>query len=131
MRSVLMSAFRSQLVSCPSSIVSCLVFLQDIICLLSALAFPSDQPLKPAACPAAPASQVDGEPWLQQACRLSVGYRGQALMLRSVGGGPAQRVVAAVQEALDASAASGVISSAQRTALSLEMGRRLDAVLHR
>ncbi len=50
-------------------------------------------------------------------------------MLRRVGRGPAQRVVAALSEALEACQQAGTISTAQRAALAREVGRRLEAAL--
>ncbi len=50
-------------------------------------------------------------------------------MLRRVGGGPAQRVVAAVTEALDDTLDQGLITAAQKAAIAREVGKRLEAVL--
>ncbi len=47
-------------------------------------------------------AQVDGEPWLQPAAELEVGFRGTALMLRRLDSAPLARMAGSVSEALDA-----------------------------
>ena len=82
-----------------------------------------------AATTGAPALQVDGEPWLQPAAQIEVDFRGTALMLRRLESAPLARMAAGVTEALEACQAKGLITPAQRHALTTELAARLHPIL--
>ncbi|KAL0033148.1 hypothetical protein WJX79_005638 [Trebouxia sp. C0005] len=71
------------------------------------------------------AMQMDGEPWLQAPAKLNIELKGQAHMLRRLNSEPLARMAHTVAEVLDHCEHTGVITAAQRHAITTELAAKL------
>ncbi|KAL0025763.1 hypothetical protein WJX77_009943 [Trebouxia sp. C0004] len=69
--------------------------------------------------------QMDGEPWLQAPAKLNIELKGQAHMLRRLNSEPLARMAHTVAEVLDHCEHTGVITAAQRHAITRELAAKL------
>ena len=69
--------------------------------------------------------QVDGEPFMQEPCVMSIEKANQARVLRKVDSEPVAAVVRAVEEALEEATSDGTISIHQHDKLSRDLARKL------
>uniref|UniRef100_A0A5B7AS88 Diacylglycerol kinase n=1 Tax=Davidia involucrata TaxID=16924 RepID=A0A5B7AS88_DAVIN len=82
------------------------------------------QSIKIQLCAALPI-QVDGEPWFQQPCTLTISHHGQAFMLKRAAEEPLGHASAIIADVLENAETSHVINASQKRALLQEMALRL------
>ncbi|KAA8542534.1 hypothetical protein F0562_023686 [Nyssa sinensis] len=82
------------------------------------------QSIKIQLCAALPV-QIDGEPWSQQPCTLTISHHGQAFMLKRAAEEPLGHASAIIADVLENAETNHVINASQKRALLQEMALRL------